>query len=96
MRAAELGDAEVGLFDAAEEFFVEGFAEGFEVLCELGGVGVFGFEVARYGGILLFAEPEVGIAEGGSVADVGVFDAFGDGGGLGEEATAHPPRIVGT
>jgi len=85
VRAAELGDGEVGLFDAAEEFFIEGFAEGIEVFRELGGVGVFGFEVGGDGGVLLFAEPEVGIVEGGTVAELRVLDTFGDGGGLGLE-----------
>jgi len=75
--AAEgVGDAEIGLQDAAEHFLVEAGLEGFGGF-EVGvGVSVFGFEIGEDAGIFFVAEPGVVVDAAVGVDDV--LDGFAE------------------
>ena len=75
--AKGVGDAEIGLQDAAEHFLVEAGLEGFGGLEEGVGVGVFGFEIGEDAGILFVAEPGVVVDAAVGVDDV--LDGFAEG-----------------
>jgi len=71
-----VGDAEIGLLNAAEHFVVEARLEwlgGFKVGV---GVGVFGFEVGKDAGIFFVAEP--GVVVGAAVGVDHVLDGFAE------------------
>ena len=77
--AKSVGNAEVGLLDAAEHLLVELFLKGF---CgfEIGvGVRVFGFEVGEHAGVLFVAEP--GIVVDAAIVVDDVLDGFAKGEG---------------
>ena len=75
--AKGVGDAEIGLEDAAEHFQVEAGLEGFGGFQIGVGVGVFGFEIGADAGILFVAEP--GVVVDAAVGVDNVFDGFAEG-----------------
>jgi hypothetical protein len=77
--AETVGDAEVGLLNAAEHFLVEGFLEGLGGIQEGVGEGVFFLEVGGDAGVILVAEPGVVVHAAVTVDDV--FHGFADGDG---------------
>jgi hypothetical protein len=79
-KAAEgIGDAEVGLLNAAEHLLVELFLKGVGGLEISVGIGVFGFEVREDAGVLFVAEPGVMVHAAVIVDDV--LNGFADGKG---------------
>ena len=77
--AEKVGDAEVGLLNAAEHFLVEGFLEGLGGFQEGVGEGVFFLEVGGDAGVVFVAEPGVVIHAAVAVDDV--LDGFAEGDG---------------
>jgi len=75
--AKGIGDAEIGLKDAAEHFLVEMSLEGFGGF-QIGiSVGVFGFEIGENAGIFFVAEP--GIVVDAAVGVEDMLDGFAEG-----------------
>src|SRR5271170_5802487 len=80
--AEEIGDAEIGLQDAAEHLLVESFLERLGGRENGVGVGVFLFEVGDDAGVVFFAEP--GVVVHAAVAVKDVFDGGAEGDGRAE------------
>ena len=75
--AKEVGDAQVGLLNAAEHFLVKGFLEGLGGFQKGVGEGVFFLEVGGDPGVVFVAEPGVMIHATIAVDDV--FDRITEG-----------------
>ena len=82
-----VGRGRVGLLGAAEHLGVELVFEAFEGGHHRGGVGVLGLEVFEDGGVLLFAQPEIGVLDFVAVQadDLGLLVGDGRFGGVGIE-----------
>jgi hypothetical protein len=83
--AEKVGDAKVGLLNAAEHFLVKGFLEGLGGFQEGVGEGVFFLEVGGDARVVFVAEPGVMVHAAVAVDDV--LDGFAEGDG-GFEASA--------
>ena len=77
--AEKVGNAEVGLLNAAEDFLVEGFLKGFGRFEEGVGEGVLFLEVGGDAGVVLVAQP--GVMVHAAVAMDDVLDRFAEGDG---------------
>jgi hypothetical protein len=77
--AEKVGDAEIGLLNAAEHLLVEGFLEGLGGFQEGVGEGIFLLEVGENAGVVFVAEPGVMVHAAIAVDDV--LDGFAEGEG---------------
>jgi len=77
--AEAIGDAEVGLLNAAELFLVQGFLEGLEGFQEGVSEGVFFLEVGGHARVVLVAEPGIMVHAAIAVDDVldGLAEGYG-------------------